>query len=89
MVAKDIEAHWNEPALSVSIKYRWYTVQFMMNGFYAASLTPEEVYENNNPRNNYFRVENCKGKYFFVDGLNSNTGYFLLDNLLWFHNSST
>ena len=35
MVAKDIESHWNEPALSVSIKYRWYTVQFNMNGFYA------------------------------------------------------
>lgn len=83
MVAKDIESHWNEPALSVSIKYRWYTVQFHMNGFYSAFLTPEEIYENNNPRNNYFRVENfARGNISFVDGLNSNTGYFLLDNLL-------
>ena len=83
MVAQDIESHWNEPALAVSIKYRWYMVQFIMNGFYAASLSPDEVYENNNPRNNYFRVENfARGNISFVDGLNSNTGYFLLDNLL-------
>ena len=46
------------------------------------------VFENTNTRNNYFRIEEfATGNISFVDGINSNTGYFKLENLL--NNSST
>ena len=46
------------------------------------------IYENTHPRNNYFRVEEyANGNISYVDAINSNTGYFNLDNLL--NNSTT
>jgi len=46
------------------------------------------VFDNSNPRNNYFRIEEFAiGNISFVDGINSNTGYFKLENLL--NNSTT
>ena len=86
-VAEDVALHWNEPAAIVRIHLEWYKVNFIINGFYAATLSDIEVYENVDPRKNYFRIEEfATGNISFVDGINSNTGYFKLDNLL---NSST
>ena len=46
------------------------------------------IFENNSPRNNYFRIEEyAMGNISFVDGLPCNTGYFKLENLL--NNSTT
>ena len=60
-----------------------FDVRFNMEGIWSKNLTPEMIYENTNPRNNYFRIEEfATGNISFVDGLNSNTGYFLLANLL-------
>jgi len=71
-----------------SIKNTSYNVIFDIKGIWAKSLTPEMVFENTNPRNNYFRVEEfATGNISFVDGVGSNTGYFKLDNLL--NNSTT
>lgn len=85
-VAKDIADHWNEPAASVNIRGKSYRVHFNIEGVWARSLTPEMVFENTDPRNNYFRIESFAGTGFqdisSVDGLGSNTGYFKLDNLL-------
>jgi len=92
-VARDIENSWNEPRGKVLISDSWfskkmYDVQFSITGKYETALTPQQVFENTNPRNNYFRIEDyAHGNISFVDGLHSNTGYFLLDNLL--HNSTT
>lgn len=87
-VAKDVGEHWNEPHASVLLDHEWYPVLFSINGFYAPALTDIEVYTNDNPRINYFRIEEyANGNISFVDGLNSNTGYFKLDNLL--NNSTT
>ena len=92
-IAKDIEAHWNEIEGKVQIKEGWFTKKiyqaiFNVEGRYDDKLTPQTVFENANPRNNYFRIEEfANGNISFVDGINSNTGYFLLDNLL--HNSTT
>lgn len=81
--AKDIEDHWNEAEGKLLFKNYLYNVRFKIQGIYASSLTPEDVHENNNPRNNYFRIEEyAGGNISFVDGLGSNTGYFKLDNLL-------
>jgi hypothetical protein len=87
-VAKDIADHWNEPKGKVVIKRTQYLVSFDIKGVYEKDLVPEMIYENTNPRNNYFRIEEfARGNISFVDGLGCNTGYFKLENLL--NNSST
>lgn len=92
-IAKDVEDHWNEPGGEISISQNWffkkrYQVRFNIKGTYNKTLTPETVFENTDPRKNYFRIEEfATGNISFVDGLNSNTGYFKLENLL--NNSST
>jgi hypothetical protein len=87
-VAGDIAHFWNAANGTVTIRNRQYHVLFNMEGIWAKQLEPEMIFENTNPRNNYYRIEEyANGKISFVDGLNSNTGYFLLDNLL--HNSTT
>ncbi len=87
-VAGDIAHFWNEPNGRVFMKGKEYAVHFNMEGIWAKQLEPQMVFENTNPRNNYFRIEEyASGNISFVDGLNSNTGYFKLDNLL--HNSTT
>jgi hypothetical protein len=81
-VAADIEQHWNEPQARVRIRNDWYTVQFRIEGIYEPALLPETVWYNDNPRYNYFRIEEfASGNISFVDGLGSNTGYFKRDNL--------
>lgn len=92
-IAKDIEELWNEADGKVIIRQNWFTkkiysVRFNIEGRFDPNLTPQTVFENTNPRNNYFRIEEyANGNISFVDGINSNTGYFKLQNLL--DNSST
>lgn len=87
-VAQNIEEHWNEPAASVIINRKNYTVNFKISGDYAPALKPDDIFENDNALNNYFRIEEyAEGNISFVDGIGSNTGYFKLDNLL--NNSTT
>lgn len=87
-VAADVSTHWNEPNGAVLLDHEWYQVRFSIKGFYAPALTDIEVYSNDNPRINFFRIEAyASGNISFVDGLNCNTGYFQLDNL--FNNSTT
>ena len=87
-IARDIANHWNEPVGKVVIKRMIYQVVFQIEGIYEPHLTPETIYSNINPGNNYFRIEEyAHGNISFVDGLGSNTGYFKLDNLL--NNSTT
>lgn len=87
-IATDIADHWNAPKGKVRIKNIVYDVLFNIEGVWANSLTPEMVFENSNPRNNYFRIEAyASGNISFVDDIGSNTGYFKLDNLL--NNSTT
>lgn len=92
-VAKDVEDHWNEADGKVQLHEGWfskklYNVKFSIKGKFDRSLTPEMVFTNTNPRNNYFRIEEfATGNISFVDGINSNSGYFKLENLL--NNSTT
>ena len=87
-IAADVAMHWNEPAASVKIHSDWYRVNFDIKGFYAPGLTDRQVYENTDPRKNYFRIEEyATGNISFVDAINCNTGYFKLENLL--NNSTT
>ena len=88
LIASDIAHFWNDANAEVSIKNQTYKVSFNIEGVWSKALIPEMIYENTNPRNNYFRIEEyAAGNISFVDGLNCNTGYFKLDNLL--HHSTT
>ena len=92
-IAFDIEKFWNDAEGKVAIRDGWfskkvYDVKFSITGKFDKTITPETVFENIDPRNNYFRIETFAiGDISFVDGLNSNTGYFKLQNIL--DNSTT
>jgi hypothetical protein len=82
-IAADIAHFWNDAGGSAVIKNKTFSVRFNMEGIWSKLLEPQMIYENTNPRNNYFRIEEyASGNISFVDGLNSNTGYFKLENLL-------
>ena len=82
-VAADIAHFWNDARGKASIKKQIVDVRFNITGVWDPQLIPETIYENTDPRNNYFRIEEyASGNISFVDGINSNTGYFKLDNLL-------
>jgi hypothetical protein len=82
-IAADIAHFWNDAGGSTVIKNKTFSVRFNMEGIWSKLLEPQMIYENTNPRNNYFRIEEyASGNISFVDGLNSNTGYFKLENLL-------
>lgn len=82
-IADDISHCWNEPQATVHIKHQDYKVRFQIEGIYAPGLPPEKVWYNDQPRLNYFRVEEyITGNISFVDEIGCNTGYFKLANLL-------
>jgi hypothetical protein len=87
-VANDISNHWNEPRATVIINKNIHRVIFNIEGIWSKSLVPEMIFDNYNPRNNYFRIEEyAMNNISFVDDIPCNTGYFKLENLL--NNSTT
>jgi hypothetical protein len=88
ILAQDVMSAWNEPGYLATIRKKSFEVIFNITCSYSAGLSPIDVFENDDPRNNYFRIEEyASGDISFVDGIKSNTGYFKLDNLL--NNSTT
>lgn len=82
-IAHDISKHWNEPGMKVNIRHDVYDLIFKIDGIYQPDLKPETVWYNDNPRFNYFRIEDyARENISFVDGIGSNTGYFKLENLI-------
>jgi hypothetical protein len=82
-IADDIHMHWNEPKATVTIRRDVYDVRFETEGIYEPGLAPEKVWYNDDPKLNFFRIEEyANGNISFVDGIGCNTGYFKLDNLL-------
>jgi hypothetical protein len=83
IIASDIANHWNEPGGIVYLRNNPCRVEFIVRGFYEKELNPESVWYNTDPRANYFRIEAFSPVHVsFVDGIQCNTGYFKLDNLL-------
>jgi hypothetical protein len=81
-IRDEIETMWNEPQGMVFLKSSECTVSFHMTAAYRPDLEELEVYQNTDPRNNYFRIEEyAHGNISFVDGVGSNSGYFKLENL--------
>ena len=81
-IREEIEKMWNEPKGSIIIGHQKYLIRFVITAQYQPGLQPDEILGNDNPLNNYFRIEEmAHGNISFVDGLGCNTGYFQLDNL--------
>jgi hypothetical protein len=81
-IRSEIEQMWNEPVATIQIKGKEFALRFVITAALNKELTDIEVYQNLDPRNNYFRVEEfVHGNISFVDGLGCNSGYFKLENL--------
>ncbi len=79
---EEINEMWNSPRALVWVGNSPYMAVFKTEVFLYPDLSLEEVRSNKNPRNNYIRVEEfAYGNISFVDGLESNTGYFKKENL--------
>jgi hypothetical protein len=82
MIRDEIETMWNEPKGRLKFEGSMYNVRFIITGSFEPGITDVDIYQNTDPRNNYFRIEEfASGNISFVDGVGSNTGYFKLENL--------
>jgi hypothetical protein len=81
-IRDEIETMWNEVKGSLLFKGLKFTVVFKIYSWCKPFIDPLEIYQNTNPCNNYFRIEEfAHGNISFVDGLKCNSGYFKLENL--------
>jgi hypothetical protein len=82
MIQEEIESMWNEPAVSLQIANHSVAIRFQISAAFQPGISDITIYQNTDPRNNYFRIEEfVNGHISFVDGLGCNTGYFKLENL--------
>lgn len=82
MMRDEIETMWNEPEGSFNFDGSMFTVRFRITSSFQPGITDIDIYQNLDPRNNYFRIEEfAYGNISFVDGLGCNTGYFKVENL--------
>jgi hypothetical protein len=78
----EIETMWNEPVVSLMFNGSMLQVRFQITSSFEPGITDIDIYQNTDPRNNYFRIEEfAAGNISFVDGLGCNSGYFKLENL--------
>ncbi|HEY6064455.1 MAG TPA: peptidase M10 [Chitinophagaceae bacterium] len=78
----EIETMWNEPKAVLKFDDTMFTVVFKITSSFQPAITDIDIYQNTDPRNNYFRIEEfAHGNISFVDGLGCNSGYFKLENL--------
>jgi len=81
-IREEIETMWNEPQASLMFERLRFDVRFKITASCQANISEIDVYQNVDPRNNYFRIEEfVHGNISFVDGLGCNSGYFKLENL--------
>jgi len=81
-IGDEIETLWNEPGTWINIHDYYLQVVFRISTAYRPELTDIDIYQNLDPLNNYFRIEEfVHGNISFVDGIGCNSGYFKLENL--------
>ena len=81
-IQDEIETMWNEPKASLLLDGSNITIVFRISSSFQPEITDIDIYQNLDPRNNYFRIEEFAfGNISFVDGLGCNSGYFKLENL--------
>lgn len=81
-IREEIETMWNEPQVSLMLDGSILDVRFVITASFQPNITDLDIYQNLDPRNNYFRIEgSADGNISSVDGIGCNSGYFLLENL--------
>ena len=81
-IREEIETMWNEPKACLRFENLMFEVVFKIHAWHSPLITPLDIFQNLDPKNNYFRIEEfAHGNISFVDGLNCNSGYFKLENL--------
>ena len=81
-IGDEIESMWNEPKGLAKIAQKVFRVEFRISALYKPEITDMEIYQNLDPGNNFFRIEEfANGNISFVDGIGCNSGYFKLENL--------
>ncbi len=81
-ISEEIEMMWNVPNGLTTIYNADFTVKFKITAQYNSFLSAQSVLENQNPKNNYIRIEEyAKLNISSMDGIGSNTGYFQRNNL--------
>jgi len=81
-IREEIETMWNEPQARIIVKDISCRVVFNITSSFDPKITSVDIYQNLDPRNNYFRIEEfAYGNISFVDGIGCNSGYFKLENL--------
>ena len=82
LIREEIETMWNEPKGTILIDGDTFDIRFCITASFQPEITDIDIYQNLDPRNNYFRIEEfAHGNISFVDGLGCNSGYFKLENL--------
>ena len=82
MIRDEIETMWNEPQARVVFNDYDFRIFFSITAAFEPGIKDIDIYQNLDPRNNYFRIEEfAYGNISFVDGLGCNSGYFKLENL--------
>jgi hypothetical protein len=82
MIRDEIETMWNEPQARVVFNDYDFRIIFSITAAFEPGIKDIDIYQNLDPRNNYFRIEEfAYGNISFVDGLGCNSGYFKLENL--------
>lgn len=81
-IGREIETMWNAPQGRILHNLKPLKLQFSITADWQPDLQPEDILQNTNPMNNYFRIEEfVNGNISFVDALGCNTGFFKKDNL--------
>jgi len=81
-IREEIETMWNGPPAGLKLHDSIFTIVFRIQASYDPAISPIDIFQNLDPKNNYFRIEEfAHGNISFVDGLNCNSGYFKLENL--------
>ena len=81
-IREEIEQMWNEPRAEIVLDDKPWRIVFKITAALQSNITALEIYQNTDPRNNYFRIEEfVYGNISFVDGLGCNSGYFKFENL--------
>lgn len=81
-IRDEIETMWNEPGAGLMFNGLTLQIRFRITARYLPDIPPIDIYQNDDPLNNYFRIEEfALGNISFVDGIGCNSGYFKLENL--------
>ncbi|HTO15519.1 MAG TPA: hypothetical protein VLZ83_07095 [Edaphocola sp.] len=81
-IAEEIADMWTAAAGKIFINDKLYILKCMVQGEHHSDLQANDIFNNKDPELNFFRIEEfVNGNISFVDEINSNTGFFKLENL--------